>query len=159
MVLIFSLALGSVADRVIAVVDAQVVLATDVRIGDEIRYHNPSAIPFWSRPDASVEAAVVRAAAGDLTLYQPTPARVTDAARALEEDFGSENWRGFVARWNLGPAEVRSLVRRRLVVEAWLLRNLTAPPTSPEAQAQTDTLIAELERRLRVRRVPPLELP
>ena len=37
--LIASLAWGSVVDRVIAVVDAQVVLASDVRIAAEIRRH------------------------------------------------------------------------------------------------------------------------
>lgn len=143
------------ADRVVAVVADEIVLASDARLIAELRGHDPNELPFWSRPDASVEAALIRAAAGDLALYQPDAQSVERRVTLIEAGF--EDPEAFRARWKLGRDGLRSLCRRRMVVEAWLLRNVTVSPLAEERfQSETEALVKALAERLRVRRIPEI---
>lgn len=152
-VLILTLAYGSVTDRVVAVVDAEVVLDSDARIAIELRTARSHL--FWKRPEATLEAALVRAAAGDLSLYQPDTGAIQRRLDRLERELAQE-WPALIARWDLAPADLRSLVRKRLITENWVTRNVSA--TDPMAfDAELTTLLTDLERRFRVRRVRPID--
>lgn len=59
-----------------------------------------------------------------------------------------------LARWGLDERGMSSVLKRRLVVEAYLSRNLRTPAGDPTWAAECDALVAQLRARVRVRAVP-----
>jgi hypothetical protein len=156
-------ALASVVDRVVAVVGTEVVLQSDLALDDDLEGLDPSPLPFWRRGTASsrqIDAAVLRTAAGDISLYQPTDAAVDERLQGLRlavvgpgQD-GERAWMALLARWGLDERGMSSVLKRRLVVEAYLSRNLRTPAGDPTWAAECDALVAQLRARVRVRAVP-----
>lgn len=154
----FTLALAGRVDRVIAVLDDEVVLESDVRLAAELADHDRSPVPsFWAirGTQGALDVALLDLAAGDIGLYRPSEAAVRSRLEALRDGFGDrEAWRAFLARWGFVEADLLGVLRRRMRVEAYLLRNLRVPPSDPAAfDRATQTLLAELRPRVRVRRV------
>lgn len=150
------IAFGGRVDRIVAVVDDQVVLDSDRRLADELAAFDPSPVPFWrarEAPQRSIDAAILDAAAGDIALYRPSGRTVDERLEALRARFDDRtSWRGFLTSWGLTEAELRGILRQRLRVEAFLLRNITVRPEDEASfTAATEHLIAELRPRFRVR--------
>ncbi|MEZ4320222.1 MAG: hypothetical protein R3F61_22275 [Myxococcota bacterium] len=153
---------ASVVDRVVAVVGDQVVLSSDIALDRDLAPRDPAPVPFWRRRGAErrqVDAAILRAAAGDVALYQPSDeaARVRlERLRATFED--RAGWVAFLDGWGLDETSMMAVLRRRMVVEAYLQRNLQSPASDPEAwNAECTKLLADLAPRVRVRWVPEVE--
>ena len=158
-----SLAEASVVDRVVAVVDTQVVLASDIELGSELSRIDPSPVPYWTRGPAvggaeqrQIDAAILRAAAGDVALYEPEQDAIRARMEALRGRFESRaDWTAFLARWGLDESTMAGVLKRRMVVEAYLQRNLqSSPSAAPTWNAECTALLEELRPRVRVRRVP-----
>ncbi len=152
---------AQVVDRLAAVVGgATVVTTSDVEIEASLASLDPAELPFWRHGDPEerlVDAALVRLAAADVSLYQPTPDAVRARVAAIRASFATAaDGDAWIARWGLDDAALAVLVRRRMVVERYLLRNLTVSPTNETAWlAEMHDLVSQLESRIPVRRVAP----
>lgn len=160
--LLLSLPAGAeVVDRVVAVVGQQVVLASDIRFEEEIAHLDQSPLPFWDAGRVTplrrlLEAAVIRSSAGDLALYAPPDEAVRDRLEVLRGRFVSRaDWEEFQRRWGLDEAGLLSVLRRRMVVERYLFRNLQLSPDDREAWLEAaDLLLERLRLRYDVRMIP-----
>ena len=95
-------------DRVVAVVDSQLVLESEVRLEHELSRLDTGASPFWRARRAAVErlidAAAVRVAAGQVVLYQPPDEEVRtrrDCPDGRVQIFGTDGDKQFIReeRW------------------------------------------------------------
>ncbi|MCB9675439.1 MAG: hypothetical protein H6737_10010 [Alphaproteobacteria bacterium] len=150
---------ASVVDRVVAVVGDQVVLTSDVSLDRDLSGHDPSPLPFWERGEPEqrqIDAAILRAAAGDIALYQPTDESARARLERLRATFEDRaDWVRFLEGWGLDEGSMLAVLKRRMVVEAYLKRNLQSAPSDTAAwNAECAKLLADLAPRVRVRRVP-----
>ena len=166
--LLCALAWAEVVDRVVVVVDETPVLQSEVRLEELLERVDASPVPFWTGVGAApidrlVDATIIRAVASDVALYQPTREQVAarlDAVRAAFLDAG--DWVAFLTANGLDEARLSAILRRRMVVEKFLLRTLQASPQDREAWlAQCEALLAQLRPpvgRVRIRYVTPEEI-
>lgn len=151
-----------VFDRVVAQVQQQLVLASEVALETELAAHDPLALPFWasgrSPIDRLVQATVIRVAAGDVGLYQPDEDEVAQRLEAVRSTFPSRGaWEVFLATHGLDEDGLGRVLRRRLVTERFLRRNVQASLDAPAAWlAETEAMVQQLESRVRIRHVPQL---
>lgn len=152
---------AGVVDRVVFVVEEELVLASEVRLEAVITGVDVAPLPFWTRAHATPterleKAALVRALTKGMVLYDPEPSEVQARLEAIQRRIGGpEAWRAFRQLWGLDDDAARRLVRRRMLVERYLSRNLTEDPGQPEDWlAACDALLDELRPRFRVREIP-----
>ncbi|MBW1877331.1 MAG: hypothetical protein JRI25_05410 [Deltaproteobacteria bacterium] len=157
---LFGGARAEVVDRVMYVVEDQLVLQSDVQLNAAINPLDASPSPFWSRPGADpeqqmVDAAILRHLAGNVALYQPSDDEVRTRTEAIRARFlDRASWQVFLEGWGLDERSFRSVIRRRMVVERYLARNLRADPADPEEWwAATTAVLEEVRVRVRIRRV------
>lgn len=157
---------AGVVDRVVAVVGDQVVLASEIRLEDELAHLDASPLPFWD-PDRGtalerlLDAAAIRRSASALDLYEPPDEAVRDRLEALRGRFASRaDWEEFLARWGLDEPGLLAVLRRRMIVERYLLRNLQLRPDEREAWLQAaEQLLMRLRARYEVRPIPERASP
>ncbi len=157
------LAAAAPVDRVIAVIGDQsqeVVTASDVALEAALP-PGTEAAPFWNPAHGDalerlVDATLIRIAAADVGLYQPPQDAVRARVEEVHASFPSDAaWQAFLDRWGLDEAELGAVLRRRLVVERFLARNLKADPADTDAWlAEMHTTLAALALRIPVRMVP-----
>jgi hypothetical protein len=154
-------ALAGVVDRVVMVVEDELVLESDIRLEAVLTSLDDAPLPFWRRdhddPERRLEeAALIRALAAGVLLYQPQDSEVADRVARVRARLGSdEAWVAFRSLWGLDEAAVTGLVRRRMIVERYLLRNLPEDPENTERWlAACHALLDEVRPRYRIRRVP-----
>jgi len=168
LVLFTLLALGygapGVVDRVVLVVDEELVLASEIDLERQLSAIDRPPVPFWSpehaTPAARLEkAAILRLLAAGVALYDPLPAEIDARITVLQEGAGgAEAWSSLQQRWGLDARATAALVKRRMVVERYLLRNLTEDPTrATEWVAAADALLSEVRPRFRIRQIAPRE--
>ncbi len=161
------LAAAAPVDRVIAVVGDQsqeVVTASDLALEAALP-PGTEAAPFWRADHGDalerlVDATLIRIAAADVALYQPPPDAVRARAEEVRASFPSDAaWQAFLDRWGLDAVELAAVLRRRMVVERFLARNLKADPADADAWlGEMHATLAALALRIPVRMVP-LEEP
>lgn len=137
--LLFFAVLGAAAhgaervDRVVAIVGERVVTEGDLRLEAELLVRAPLAAPPLARVPADPAAlqarvedlVVLRSLAGEARVYQPTARQVEERLEALRSSWlGPEEQVEFLRRHGLAEADLRGALRSRLVVDAYLLRNL-----------------------------------
>jgi flagellar biosynthesis regulator FlaF len=150
----------ALVDRIVASVDRELVLASEIVLGRELAALDPGPTPFWSRAidpmEQRVDATVLRIAASDIALYQPSTADVQARLETVRAAFVDRaTWEAFLGRHGLDEGALSQELRRRMVVERFLLRNLTAPVDDRAAWfGQVDQLTSALRPRFRVRRIP-----
>lgn len=164
MLVLFALlatARAEVIDRVVATVDEQLITQSDVVLEGDLARLDVSPLPFWTRGHGDplhrlVDAAVVREQARDIALYQPTDEALGDRIDAMRALFPDRTaWEAFLTRRGLDEQSLRALIGRRMVVEAYLLRNIATPPSDADAFIdQVDALIERAEKRMRIRLIP-----
>lgn len=152
---------AQVVDRVVAVVEEQLVTASDVRLEGDLSQRDVAAGPFWSPSHGDpthrlVEAAVVRQLAGDLALYRPSEAALGTRADALRAGFLERTvWEAFLTRHGVDEDGIRALLERRMIVEAYLARNIDVPVGDEGGFVDAvDVFVAQESRRMRLRWVP-----
>ena len=160
------LALGAPAraetvDRVVAVVDGEPILASDLALDEALRDIDPSPIPFWRASadplETAIEVVLIRHLASDVALYVPSKELVNDRIFALRESFESRAaWERFLEIHGLGdPVGLEAVVRRRVTVERYLLRNVQASPSNASSWlAECRVLLDQKQRRpMKIRRI------
>ena len=64
------------------------------------------------------------------------------------------SWQYFLGGWGMDERSFRSVIRRRMVAERYLARNLRADPADPQQWwAAATALLEDVRGRVRVRRV------
>ena len=152
---------AGVVDRVVLVVEDELVLESDVRLEAVLTTLDDAPLPFWRRdhdaPERRLEeAALIRAMAEGVQLDQPDDASVAARVEGIRGRLGSaEGWAAFKSLWGLDDDAVTGLVRRRMIVERFLLRNLPEDPANVERWLQAcHALLAEVRPRYRIRSIP-----
>lgn len=151
---------AGVVDRVVVVVEDEIVLASDVRIERMLTGLDPAPLPFWRLDHTTSEerlimAALVRALAAGVTLYEPEDAAVRARMQALRARLGPA-WADWLALTGLDEEAVYSLLRQRMEVEIYLARNLPEDPADTTRWQQAcQELIDQVRGRFTVRTIAP----
>lgn len=153
-------AAAETVDRVVVVVGEQLVLDSDLQLETALRRLDRPALPFWRVPAPPLrrltDAAIIRQLAGDVGVYQPSEAQVTqrlEAVRARAID--RAHWEAFLTGWGHSEESLRIELRGRMVVERYLERNVQQDPTDEDAWLRAvDALLARARPRLYIREVP-----
>ena len=157
-----SVASALVVDRIEVVVEDQLVMTSEVQLEEVLATLDTEQSPFWApnHKDALerlVDAAVIRQVVGDLKLYVPADDQVRQRVEDIRRQFANRSaWSGFLQRWGLDEVMLRTTIRRRMVVERYLARNVQSDPAQRVVWlADCDTLLQQLRSRLRIRHPPP----
>ncbi len=152
-------------DAVVCVVGDRVITQSDVVLEDALSVRDPSSVPPWSRrarpaSERLVDAAVLRLAAGDVSVYRPSEVDVLARVERLRTREGPAAAMAFLARWGLDEGGLQALVYRRMVVERFVVRALSTRAAASGRRlevgaegwdAEYDALIAELRARTAIR--------
>jgi hypothetical protein len=151
--LVAIVAQAEVVDRVAAVVADELILASDVSLEADLGRLDPS--PWTARqPDPLarlVDGAILRALGGDVRLYQPSAREVDDRVDAFRRRLGDRAWSLLLTRHGIGADVVANALRRHLIRERYLRRNLTIPPEDPNWAARVSATVDLAREGLRVR--------
>jgi hypothetical protein len=150
---------AEVVDRVVAVVGDRPLLASEIAIQAELARRDPSSRlpPPPDDPTAwAIDNARIRGVAEHVDLYDPSAEEVRTRIDGLSDTFPDRGaWTAFLTRLGLDEPRLEQMVRRQLVVERYLLRNLQADPGDPEAwAAAVESFLGPLRDRVQVRLVP-----
>lgn len=148
-----------VVDRVVAIVGEDPVLASEVALQRDLALYDTSPLPLWTseRPleEVAIQAAIVRTLADEAPLYQPQQTDVVARAQALRDALGSD-WEPFLSAHGLDLPALQRELRRKMIVERFLLRALaTDPDDAPSWMTAYDVLLGDLGARVRIRRIAP----
>lgn len=156
-----TVARADVVDRVVAVVEEQILMDSEVRLEGVLAPLDSSPSPFWAADRATpvdrlIDAAVIRELTGDVSLYQPPEAEVRGRLEAVRAKFpNAQAWTAFLTSWGLDEDGLRAVLRRRISVERWLARNVQASASDrPAWQAALDQTLTPYRNRYRIRVVP-----
>jgi hypothetical protein len=148
-------------DRVVAVVEAEPILESQVLLEEELTQFDPAPLPGWTAvvPDPlerMIASTIFRAMASDVKLYQPTREQIEERRTAVRNAIGDPRaWDLFLDRHALDEESIAAVLRRRMVVERLLLRNLVARPDDLATwTAECRLLLEQVRPRVRVRLVP-----
>jgi hypothetical protein len=163
--LVFS-AHAELVDRIVAVVGDQLVLSSEIALEEVISKADTPDTPFW-RPhhktslERLTEAALVRHTAGDIAIYNPSEDEVQGRIETIRHHFKDRgSWTLFLEKWMLDDATLRVLVRRRIVVERYLSRNISIKTTDERAWLRAcDHKINSLKSSTRVRLIANPKAP
>ena len=157
-----AVASASVVDRIEVVVEDQLVMTSEIQLEEVLSTLDIEQSPFWaaSHKDALerlVDAAVIRQVSGDLKLYVPPDEQVRQRVEGIRQQFADRGvWSDFLQRWGLDEVMLRTTIRRRMVVERYLARNVQSDPSQRSVWLKDcDELLLRLRGRLRIRRPPP----
>jgi hypothetical protein len=131
-VLVATIAVAEVVDRVRYVVGDRIITQSDVEFEAALDPHDESPVPALDDPAYAIEQrlvdfAVVRELAGDVSVYEPTPAEVKARWERVRASWPRpEDHAAFLARWGLTDEQLMGQLYSRLVVERYVLRNLGA---------------------------------
>jgi hypothetical protein len=153
---------AEVVDRIVAAVNEQLITASDVQLETALSSLDASPSPFWSgrRADALtrlVHAAALRQPAGDVPLYQPHLSEVRGRMQGIRQHFDRTGWEAFLERYGLDEESLLSLLKRRIIVERYLARQLlVARDDEPAWEAAYTELIRQVLSQERVYLIPPM---
>lgn len=161
--MLFSLgsAHANVVDRIVVVVEKDLVMLSDVRFEEIVSGIDTSEHPFWDQKRSTptqrlIDAAVIRKLAGSVSLYAPPPEEVVARLARIRTRFGADSgWQNFLEFWGLNDVNFARLLRRRIIVERYLNRNM--PPIDPETgdwETEFNSLMEQVRGRFRIRMVP-----
>lgn len=152
---------AEVVDRVVAVVGEHLVLDSEVHLEATLSRLDVHALPFWEATHDDplqrlIDAAVIRNAAGELALYAPQEEAVRDRLELLRARFPDRaSWEAFLGSWGLDEDALLSVLRRRMMVERFLLRSVQVPVDDRRAWlVAADAVVDQLQTRYRIRLVP-----
>jgi len=147
-------------DQIVAVVQDDLVFASDIVLEAALATREITQNPFWStqRADAEqrlIEAAAIRDLAADIPLYTPPEGLVKDRMEELRRTFDDRAaWEDFLRANRANEARVALSIQRRLTVDRYLDRNIDRNLSgTPEWTLALNELLARLMPSVRVRQV------
>ena len=150
-------AIAQPADRVIAVVGRQAVTESDTRMMSMLDALDPNDLPLGpASEERAIHEAAVRERAGDVAVYLPDDERLYVRMQSLKESFPTnEAWSEYLSRHGVDENDLEAIVKRRLVVEQFIRRNVDVGPDDPDFQRAVRALFDDTLRRIVVRTIPP----
>jgi hypothetical protein len=142
-------------DRVVAVVDGEPLLASEVAFDAEVDdwLGGPDPGLGLDPADRAIRRSVVRRAAERVTLDIPPEDVVRAEVERMRQASGSATaWASLLARYGLDELAVAVWARRRLIVSRWIDRQIAGLPAS-EQGATASSLVDALVNRVAVRRI------
>lgn len=121
---------AELADRILVVVGARVVTASDVRFEQAIQPHIDCPVEVLCHPERSlqdrlVDYAIIRGLAAEAAIYQPSPEEVERRLAYLRTRFTEPaSWQAFLERFGLTEYELAGWLFSRMVVERYVQRNV-----------------------------------
>jgi len=153
---------ANVVDRIVIVVQDELVMESDIRLETVLAGLDPSPSPFWHRERSTptqrlMDAAVFRELAGQISLYQPAAENIEERLDTIRHRFGTrQSWQAFLNFWGLDEPGFFRILRRRMIVELYLKRNLqTEAQNIEEWSHDCESLLKQVRPRYRIRVVPP----
>ena len=151
------------ADRAVALVENEVVTASDLQLHLVLGAHDRSFVPILgSDPrtvlDDAIAATLIRAIGGRISVYQPNPAQVRARVEAYRDKYLSVDlWEAHLRALGLSEQRIYRAIERRLVIERVVGRVIGQPDDDTEAwRARFEEWLTQELSRVRVRIVPPL---
>jgi hypothetical protein len=129
---------AAVVDRAVAIVGELVVTRSDIALHSALSDVDPSFVPILqSSKDESVQhtidAAIIRQAAGRVPVYQPTAEQVrTRMNRFIDQWSSNESYQTFLSAHGLTSDRIRTVLKRRAMIERVVLRALGPPKEDTE---------------------------
>lgn len=157
--LLVNTAKAEVVDRILYVVGARVVTASDLRFETEFDPFDQSPVAPLDSPAYPIEArlidfAVLRELASDQSIYRPDARDVRVRYEAVRGNFESNAaFDAFLRRWGMDEVLLQGFLSSRMVVERFVRRNASLEAGGdPEARYQG--WVAELRTRVILRALP-----
>lgn len=128
-------AIGEVIDRVLAVVDRQVIMLSDVRAAIDLGLVMASGEPAVL--EALVKRALVLAEVARYAPPEPDAADIDERLAGIEARLGIDAFGAALRRSGLDRQRLRALLRQDALVESYLTQrfSVTAMPTDEQVQA------------------------
>ncbi len=157
---------AAAVDRAVAIVGELVVTKTDIELHSALSDIDPSFVPILksSKTDATqdtIDAAVVRQAAGRVPVYQPTAEQVhARMTRFLDQWNSNESYQTFLSVHGLTDDSIRTVLKRRAMIERVVLRALGPPKEDPDIWNARFTEWMNAERKgTRIQIIPRQDAP
>jgi hypothetical protein len=157
-------ALAGVVDRIVVVIDTDLVMESDVRFEEVFAGLDNAGYPFWNRERSTpvhrlIDATMLANIAGDVDLYTPSAKDLADRLGRIRSPFGTdEAWQAYLGYWGFTESRFIRLITQRMIVERYLTRNLqTAAMSLEEWTIDYEALMSQVRARFRVRHVPKQE--
>lgn len=148
-----------VVDRIVAVVGERLVLQSDIELERVLAPLETSPVRplFGSDPDplqVAIDRAIIRGLAGNAAIYVPSEADVQSRVASIRGHFAEERaWTEFQALHGLDDDRLASLLYSRVVVDRYIVRNLTQGGSQPSATTYAEWM-AHQRARVPIRMVP-----
>lgn len=153
-------ALPETVDQIVAVVQDDLVFASDILLEDALSARQITQNAFWDKGRAGaeqrlVEAAAIRHLAADIPLYRPPEGLVKERMEELRRTFPDRTaWETFLRLNRADEDRVTLCIERRLTVDRYLDRNIDRNLAgTPEWTLALNELLARLMPSVRVRKV------
>ena len=157
---------STLVDRVVAMVDNNVVTASDVRLHAELAELDPSFVPILqgrsgTEEDDVINMAVLRSIAGNVPVYLPKPHQVRDRISQFRSRWSdNKEMMAFLAQHGLEGERLPAALRRRMIAERVVHRNFGPPQADMnDWQKRFDLWMKEQRSTIRVRIVARQEEP
>ncbi len=153
----------ALVDRAMALVDNEVVTASDLKLHLSLGAHYESFVPILrAYPETVLEDAIaatlIRSIGGRISVYQPNPAQVRTRFAIYRDKWPSVDvWETHLMSLGLDQQRLYRAIERRLVIERVVSR-VVGQPGEDKAQwtARFDAWLKQEQARVRIRKVAPL---
>jgi hypothetical protein len=147
-------------DGVRSVVNNENIISSEITIEEVIHQTDNEQELVWFHNENGayarlVMAAMIRTKAETLEFYIPTKEVVAARAEQLRTDLGDSIYQQFlIANGLTNPENLLSVLRKRIIVERFVARNIAAPTTNADQwHHELEMLLIELRTTVRVRAV------
>ena len=155
--LLLALARADRVDQILYVVGNRIVTTSDLHFEEDFDLHDRSPIPPMEDPaypleERLIDYAILRARAGDINVFKPSPAELRERFDSFRGSFEDPlAFRAFLDSWGLDDDRFQAFLYSRLVVEHYVYRTVgLAVQQLRGGPEQWRSLYAELTAKLRV---------
>ena len=139
-------------DRTLYIVGDRLICASDVALERDILRIDPSPIPPLARPndrypveERLIDAAILRARAGDSAVYQPSSSEVQRRWERFQAGWSRvEDLSRFLTAWGLTDVQMQGMLYSRMVIERYVQRHVGL--AVQQAKGSSDDYTAAYDR-------------
>lgn len=128
--LLLALAHAELVDRILYVVGDRIVTTSDLAFEQDFDRHDQSPIPPMENPvypleQRLIDYAILRARAGDISVFKPSAGELRERFEAFRASFPSpDDYHAFLSRWGLDEDHFQAFLYSRMVVEHYVYRTV-----------------------------------
>ena len=154
---------NALADRAVALVDNEVVTASDLKLHLSLGAHDESFVPVLRADpatllDDAISATLIRSIGGRISVYQPNPAQVRVRLATYRDKWPSVDvWENHLLSLGLDQQRLYRAIERRLVIERVVSRVVGQPGEDlKQWTTRFETWLRQERARVRVRKIAPM---